>query len=187
MRYELKPGVSWLDVTPSVLRHLWELAQTPDENGKARSSYTFFLGQDHPVYALMGNDLPQLRKPYAWFVRVHDLPAFIHHIAPELETRLEKSIAIGYGGEIKFNFYRNGMRLVFERGKLITAEAWRPTPDDWGHVGFPDLTFLQILFGYRSYQELRLSFADCYWQTETHRALLDILFPKKLSNVLGIV
>ena len=131
--------------------------------------------------------LPQLRKPYAWFVRVHDLPAFIHHIAPALETRLEKSIAIGYGGEIKFNFYRNGMRLVFERGKLITAEAWRPTPDDWGHVGFPDLTFLQILFGYRSYQELRLSFADCYWQTETHRALLDILFPKKLSNVLGIV
>jgi hypothetical protein len=187
MRYELKPGVSWLDVTPSVLRHLWELAQTPDENGKVRSSYTFFLGQEHPVYTLMGNDLPQLRKPYAWFVRVPDLPAFIHHIAPALEARLEKSIAIGYGGEIKFNFYRNGMRLVFERGKLITAEAWRPTPDDWGHVGFPDLTFLQILFGYRSYQELRLSFADCYWQTETHRALLDILFPKKLSNVLGIV
>ena len=187
MRYELKPGVSWLEVTPSVIRHLWELAHTPAENGKACSSYTFFLGQDHPVYALMGNDLPASRKPYAWYVRVPDLPAFIRHIASALEARLEKSIALGYSGEIKFNFYKRGMQLVFERGQLVTVEDWQPTPDDWGHVGFPDLTFLQVLFGYRSFQELRLSFADCWWETETHRALIDILFPRKISSILGIV
>jgi len=34
---------------------------------------------------------------------------------------------------------------------------------------------------------LRLSFADCWWQTETIRALLEILFPKKNSSVLGIM
>jgi hypothetical protein len=187
IRYDLKPGVSWLEVNPSVLRHIWSVCQAPVGDGKIRSGYGFLLGQNHPVYTLMGNDLPQLRKPYAWYVRVHDLPAFLCHIAPALEARLEKSIAIGYGGEIKFNFYRNGMRLVFENGKLLTAEAWQPTPEDWGHVGFPDLTFLQILFGYRSYQELRQSFADCWCETETYRALVEILFPKKLSNVLGIV
>ncbi|MBI5298188.1 MAG: GNAT family N-acetyltransferase [Chloroflexi bacterium] len=187
MRYELKPGVSWLEATPSVLRHIHCLCQTPDpETGKVRTAYTLLLGQDHPVYALMGNDLPQIRKPYAWYVRVPDLPAFIRRIAPALEARLENSIAVGYSGEIKFNFYRNGMRLAFEQGKLQTAEAWQPTPEDWGHIAFPELTFLQVLFGYRSTQELRQSYADCWWHTESHRALVDILFPRKISSVLGI-
>jgi hypothetical protein len=185
IRYDLKPGVSWLEVTPSVLRHIWSVCQTP-VNGKVRSGYCFLLGQEHPVYALMGNNLPQLRKPYAWYVRVPDLPAFIRHIAPVLEMRLAKSLAIGYSGELKLNFYKEGMRLVFERGKLVTAEAWQPTPEDDGQAAFPDLIFLQILFGHRSYQELRQSFADCWCQTETHRALIEILFPKKNSCVLGI-
>ena len=188
MRYELKAGVSWLEVNPSVLRHLWPLCQTPDpETGKVRTAYTFLLGQEYPVYALMGASLPQIRKPYAWYARVPDLPAFLRHIAPALETRLERSIAVGYSGEMKISFYKTGLRLVFERGKLVTAEGWRPTPEDDGHAAFPDLTFLQILFGYRSLQELRLSFADCWWQTETIRALLEILFPKKNSSVLGIM
>lgn len=188
MRYELKAGVSWLEVNPSVLRHLWPLCQTPDpETGKVRTAYTFLLGQEHPVYALMGASLPQIRKPYAWYARVPDLPAFLRHIAPALETRLERSIAVGYSGEMKISFYKTGLRLVFERGKLVTVEGWRPAPEDDGHAAFPDLTFLQILFGYRSLQELRLSFADCWWQTETIRALLEILFPKKNSSVLGIM
>ncbi len=188
MRYELKAGISWLDVNPSVLRHLWSVCQTPHpETGKLRTGYTFLLGQDHPVYALMGLNLPQIRKPYAWYVRVADVPAFIRHIAPALEARLEKSIAVGYSGELKLSFYRSGLRMVFERGKLTTSEAWRPTPEDEGHVSFPDLTFLQALFGYRSMQELRLSFADCWWASESHRALMDILFPKKTSHVMGIM
>ena len=188
MRYELKAGVSWLEVNPSVLRHLWPLCQTPDpETGKVRTAYTFLLGQEYPVYALMGASLPQIRKPYAWYARVPDLPAFLRHIAPALETRLERSIAVGYSGEVKISFYKTGLRLVFERGKLVTVEGWRPAPEDDGHAAFPDLTFLQILFGYRSLQELRLSFADCWWQTETVRALLEILFPKKNSSVLGIM
>ena len=188
MRYELKAGVSWLEVNPSVLRHLWPLCQTPDpETGKVRTAYTFLLGQEHPVYALMGASLPQIRKPYAWYARVPDLPAFLRHVAPALEARLERSIAVGYSGEVKISFYKTGLRLVFERGKLVTVEDWRPSPEDDGHAAFPDLTFLQILFGYRSLQELRLSFADCWWQTETIRALLEILFPKKNSSVLGIM
>jgi hypothetical protein len=188
MRYELKAGASWLEVNPSVLRHLWSICQTTDpETGKVKTAYTFLLGQEHPVCALMGASLPQVRKPYAWYVRVPDLPAFLRHIAPALEARLERSIAVGYSGEIKISFYKTGLRLVFERGKLVTAEGWRPSPEDDGHAAFPDLTFLQLLFGYRSLQELRLSFADCGWQTETVRALLEILFPKKNSSVLGIM
>jgi hypothetical protein len=78
------------------------------------------------------------------------------------------------------------MRFVFEKGKLALVEDWQPSPSEWGHAAFPDLTFLQILFGYRSFAELHQSFADCWWKTEKDRALIDILFPKKHSHVIGI-
>jgi hypothetical protein len=53
-------------------------------------------------------------------------------------------------------------------------------------VAFPGLTFLQILFGYRSLEELQQSFPDCWCDSEEVRALIDILFPKKFSDVFPI-
>ncbi len=47
---------------------------------------------------------------------------------------------------------------------------------------FPELTFLQLLFGYRSFAELDYVRADCYGNEET-AVLLPILFPKKYSDV----
>jgi hypothetical protein len=58
---------------------------------------------------------------------------------------------------------------------------------DDDNADFPGLTFLQMVFGYRSLDELYLSFPDCLWDTNETRALLNILFPKKPSDVLGIV
>jgi len=187
MMYELKSGVSWLDVTPSVIRHLWSIAkELTTQDGKSRSSFTFLLGQDHPVYQAMGDDLPVYRKPYSYFMRVPDLPGFIRLIIPALEERLAASIAPGHSGELKISFYKNGLRLLFEKGRLILVEDWKPSPDEWGNAAFPELTFLQILFGYRSFSELHQSFTDCWWHSEKDRALIDILFPKKLSNVIAI-
>jgi hypothetical protein len=73
-----------------------------------------------------------------------------------------------------------------EKGRLVTIEPWKPTPADGGAAAFPDLTFLQILFGYRSYDELHQSFADCWCENEEVRALINILFPKKVSDVFAI-
>jgi hypothetical protein len=187
MMYELKPGNSWLDVTPSVVRHLWNIAQKlTAQDGKNHPSFTFLLGRDHPVYQVMGDDLPSYRKPYAYYMRVPDLTGFVRHIAPALERRLASSTAPKYDGELKFNFYSWGMHLLFEKGKLVLVEDWKPSSDEWGNVAFPDLTFLQVLFGYRSFAELHESFADCWWHNEKDRTLIDILFPKKLSNVIAI-
>ncbi|MGE5777320.1 MAG: GNAT family N-acetyltransferase [Chloroflexota bacterium] len=187
MLYELKPGTSWLEVTPSIVRYLWEIAkQTPAKDGKSQTSFMFSVGLDHPVYHAMGDDLPGIRKPYAYFIRVPDLIGFLRHIAPVLEGRLAASIAPGYSGELKVNFYRDGMLLRFENGRLTAVEAWKPPTSETGNAAFPDLTFLQLLFGYRSFAELHQSFADCWWQNEKDRALMDILFPKKPSHVIGI-
>lgn len=187
MMYEVKPGVSWLDVTPSVVRHLWGFAQELHTiDPKSRLEFGFFLGGEHPVYQVMGDDLPMVRKPYAYFVRVPDLIGFMRLITPALEKRLASSIAAGHNGELKLSFYKRGIRLQFENGKLVTIEEWKPTPNEWGDAAFPDLTFLQLLFGYRSYAELRQSYADCWCHSNSNRALLEVLFPKKASNVLGI-
>jgi hypothetical protein len=148
--------------------------------------FGFMLGAKHPVYEAMGNSLPGVREPYAWYIRVPDLPVFIRHIAPALETRLAESIVVGYSGELKINFYRDGLRLVFEKGRLQIVESWKPTPEDGESAAFPGLTFLQLVFGYRSFDELHYAFADCYWNSNESYRLLNILFPKKLSDVFPV-
>ncbi|PWB73717.1 MAG: hypothetical protein C3F07_09100 [Anaerolineales bacterium] len=185
--YELKPGVSWLDVTPSVIRYLWNKGQEyARRGGKECTSFGFMGGADHPVYRALGRDLPSVREPYAYQVRVPDLPGFLNHIRPALEKRLAGSIAIGHSREIKVSFYREGLRIVIENGKLTTIEEWMPSPQEEGDIAFPDRTFLQMLFGYRSYDELHAAFADCWCNTEEVRVLMNILFPKKLSDVYPI-
>jgi hypothetical protein len=185
--YELKPGVSWLEVTPGVVRHLWNKGQEyAQRDGKTCTSFGFMLGAQHPAYEALGKNAPSKHDPYAWYLRVPDLPGFLNHIKPALEKRLAESIASGHSLEIKISFYRDGLRLVIEMGRLTTIERWKPTPEDGGIIAFPDLTFLQVLFGYRSYDELQYTFADCWCDSEEVRALVNILFPRKLSDVFPI-
>ena len=52
---------------------------------------------------------------------------------------------------------------------------------------FPDRTFLQLLFGYRSLEELETTFPDCVVRTSEARALLTALFPKLPSDVWPVI
>jgi hypothetical protein len=185
--YELRPGVSWLDVTPGVVRHLWNKGQEyARRDGKTCTSFGFMLGAQHPAYEALGRTVPGQHQPYAWYLRVPDLPGFLNHIKPALEKRLAESIAAGHSREIKISFYRGGLRLVLENGRLTTIESWKPAPEDEGVIAFPGLTFLQVLFGYRGYDELDRSFPDCWYNGEDVRALINILFPKKVSDVYPV-
>jgi hypothetical protein len=185
--YELNSGASWLDVTPPVVRYLWETGgKYAKRNGQSCNSFRFMLGAEHPAYEALGDALPAFRPPYAWYLRVPDLPVFIRHIAPALEKRLAESVAAGFSGELKISFYCDGLRLVFARGRLKTVEAWKSKTNDDESAAFPDLTFLQLLFGYRSFDELRFAFKDCYWSNHTARVLLNALFPKRLSDVFPV-
>ncbi len=185
--YELKPGISWLAVSPTVVRHLWAKGQEyAQRDGKSCTSFGFILGAEHPVYKALGRNLPSVQPPYAWYLRVPDLPGFVHHIKPVLEKRIAESIAAGSSREIKISFYRDGLRLVLDNGRLAVIEPWRPSPLDEGAAAFPGLTFLQVLFGYRSYDELKYAFADCWCDNDEVRTLIDILFPKKQSDVFPV-
>jgi hypothetical protein len=185
--YELKPGVSWLAVTPAVVRYMWNQGQEyAKRDGRSCSSFAFMLGTEHPAYQALGRNLPDVRTPYAFYVRVPDLVAFLNHIKPALEKRIAGSIAAGHSLEIRISFYRQGLRLRIEKGRITAIEAWKPSPEEGGSIAFPERTFLQIVFGYRSYDELHQSFADCWCDSQEVQALINILFPKKPSDVFPV-
>ncbi len=195
--WELAPGVSWLAVAPSVLRHLrlegeryaatGTVLDTPRAGGDAKRSrferIALEFATDHPAYRALPRRAPTGDKPYAWYLRVPDLPAFVRRVAPILEMRLAASVAAGHTGDLTLNFYRDGLRLSFAQGRLAAAEAWRAPDHGGAGASFPPLTFLHLLFGHRSLAELEHLFADCRANTEEAQVLLDALFPPQPSLV----
>lgn len=185
--FALVEGVSWLAVSPSVVRYLWKKGGEFAERDKtARTSFSFNLGEQHPVYEVLEDKLPVVRKPYAFYVRVPDLPAFLNHIKPALEKRLAESVAVGYTGTLRVGFHNDGFRMVFENGKITLIEAIKHSSNEDVDIAFPDLAFLHVLFGHRSFDELCHAFADCYVQDYRARVVLNSLFPKRPSFVSPI-
>ena len=127
-----------------------------------------------------------IRNAYAWYVRVHDVLAFLRHIAPALERHLANSAAAAYTGDLTLDFYRGGLHMVFDKGHITHIEPWRaPAYNSNADASCPSLVFLQLLFGYRSLDELRYAFPDVRVENSKAAVLLNALFPKKFSWVQG--
>ena len=178
--YELADGISWLEANPFVLNTLAQATeQRPD-------SLTLTLGQSHPLYESFPDpplyDLDR-EGDYSFFVRVPDLSAFLLHVAPVLEERLSHSVAAGHTATLELNFYSSGLRLEILHGRIYSIQPWNPIPENSGDAAFPDLTFLQLLFGHRSLQDLSRAFPDCSPGKGDTQALLRALFPRRSSNL----
>jgi hypothetical protein len=185
-RLELRPGVSWAAALPSLLRGLAAIAASHAGEGGPFASISLRLGAEHPAYAALPDRQPRVERPYAWYLRVPDLAAFVARVRPALEARLADSPAAGHSGELTLGFYRGGLRIALEGGRLTAAENTPPTERARTDALFPDLTFLQLLFAHRSLEELSDVFPDCIPRTPAGRALLNGLFPRKLSSVWPI-
>ncbi len=176
----LSEGVPYSAVMPSLLRALvaWSQKKWPDKR-----RLQFELGDAHPAYpALKAYGAKQRALPYAWYIRVPDVPGFLRRIAPALERRLAESGQAGYSGEIKIGFYaRPGVSLTFEEGKIARTAALDAKESDV-HAGFPPLVFLKLLFGCRTYEELRYIYPDV-WATRQTKLVLGALFPQQPSWV----
>jgi GNAT superfamily N-acetyltransferase len=187
--FDVAPGVSVQAVLPSVLRALQAYGNqmpTKSPDTDPFSEISFHLGRNSPLYNVMGSLVVATEVPYAWYIRVPDLPAFLKHIASVLEKRLADSEAAGYTGEVKIDFYRGGLRMVFEQGRLTAIENWLvPVFESNAGAGFPALVFLQVVFGYRSIEELRHMFPDVWVNDETGY-LLKVLFPTRASFVASL-
>jgi GNAT superfamily N-acetyltransferase len=183
-------GVSLQAVVPPLLRVLQAYGmQVPPVSPDIPPFHeiSFWLGSSHPLYEALGESLaPYSEPPYAWYVRVPDVPAFIRHIAPVLEKRLANSPAAFYTGEFTLDLFRGGMHLVFDKGHITRVEPWRaPLYKNTADASCPALVFLQLLFGYRNLDELRYAFPDVRVESSDAALLLNALFPKKHSWVMG--
>lgn len=185
---EMDPEVSLAAAMPSLLRAFEAYGRRiPAKPGSEPfSEICFRLGRTHPVYDALGHALaPVHRPPYAWYLRVPDLVAFLRHIAPTLERRLAGSVAAGHTGDVRINLYRSGLRLSFESGRLTAVEPWQAVPRGAAaEAALPPLVFLQLLFGYRSLDDLRATYPDV-WATPQGEPLIQALFPARPSWVVG--
>jgi GNAT superfamily N-acetyltransferase len=186
----VRPEHSWRAVGRFLVRYLREEAQALNPSraaDKQLTNLTFNLGQAHPVYEALEPELEKQIRPYGWYVRVPDIPAFLRHVAPALERRLAGSVLAGHTGTSKINLYRTRFVMVWEEGRLKEVTAGYPYERlEHGDANFPDLTFLQLLFGFRSYDELSAAFVDCYTSDATTRVLLRSLFPRRPSHVIPL-
>jgi len=188
--YELKSGFSWAAVTPTVIRYLEAKGReyAAKEEDKEWDAFTFDLGIYHPAYEFAAKSLPEKIDPYAWYIRVSDLADFVQHISPVLNTRLSESEFASYDGDLNLDFHRTGLKLSLENGNITGAESWQPSTETRGDLAFPDHSFLHLLCGYRSFDELQDFYPDCYTRKMPEAsALINVLFPKKVSHVLGVV
>lgn len=181
------PGHSWRAVGLFLSRYFKKLANVLlEKEGKRLRGIFFALGLGHPIYEALGSQLEEQRRPYAWYIRVPDLPAFLRHIAPVLEKRVANSVLAGHNGSCRVNLYQQQFALVFEAGKLKEITPYTGTAVEDGDIHFPDTTILSLIFGRNSLDELNAVHADCYARNPEAAVLFNILFPKRPSWVIGL-
>jgi GNAT acetyltransferase-like protein len=186
--YQLVPGLSYRAVTPSVMRYLkaYGEAKAAEKDDAQFHEISWTLGESHPVYELFESCLPKTHRPYAWYIRVADVPALLRHLQPVLERRLADSPLAGHTGELKVDLYRSGFVITIKDGRIEGVEPWVPPQEYNEAVHFPDLTFLHVLMGRKSMTDLREVYPDCYG-SEEGCALVSALFPKKGSLLWGLM
>lgn len=180
VRLETGPSTPWVEIISPILA--WANERAGELSRDARTTVdvvSLELGPDHPVYPLLSGRVLRSRRPYAWYVRVPDVPAFLRHVRPVLERHLAASPAAGFTGDVTLSTYREGVTIRLRRGVIEAVEPW-PAPDVTASARFPDLTFLRLLTGWRDLDELEHAFPDCFVRDE-HRAVIAGLFPRRDS------
>ncbi|MGL4651403.1 MAG: GNAT family N-acetyltransferase [Caldilineaceae bacterium] len=146
----------------------------------------FVQGTPPPVQRMVARTIGGSVRPtsYTWYLRVPDPVAFLRHIGPALERRLEGSGAHRYSGALKVGFYDlTGVAIEFAQGKISDV---RPLEGKDGYdISFPWHMFWNVVFGQHTWEELRTVLPEVYCDGRT-AVLIDALFPKRPSWVRGL-
>lgn len=183
---ELKAGASYLNVWPDLLDGLWEKGKALFADGilvcEELQGLELALERDHPLYHAIPKGHLREIKASPWYIRVPDMVALLRRIRPQMEKHLIGTVAEGYSGGLKLNFFRGGIQLSFERGRISNIEPWNPNEVWEGDARFPDASFLQLVCGWHRFHRMAESYADC-WGTHEAAVLLDCLFPSYHGKV----
>lgn len=175
--FEIIESVNWHDATASLLVDLRTLADgMKSVAGEQCEKIEFEVGSSHPAFNMFDSQFGSEKRGYAWVVRVPDVARLVSHLAPLIEGRLADSDLRGWTGDVRHSFYRSGLHLKFEEGKLVKAENTSSIERHEAEAHYPDLTFTKALFGQYSFSQLRDMYSDCFTHKPVHHVLQDILW-----------
>jgi len=184
---EILPGHPWMTACQEALRFAWSQGKVLAEKFNQKFDVLgLWLGSDHPAYHALPDSLPKVRDPYTFFIRIPDLCHFLYLIKPELEKRLDISVASGYSGELPISFYSGGVKLMFQNGLVTSIEPYREKEHE-AQAYFPYQSFYHLLFGTKSLADLIRFYTDCSVRPcSDARPILEALFPPAVSNVIPL-
>ncbi|HEX2913651.1 MAG TPA: GNAT family N-acetyltransferase [Chloroflexia bacterium] len=122
---------------------------------------------------------PYYLTNYGWYLRVNDPVAAFQLLKHELEARVASSVFAGLSSELELGFYRYGIKLVFEGGKLVEVERLPGKQNP--KVGIPPELLPKLLFGYRELEQLEALNPDLFCGDD--RELVKILFPRLRADI----
>ncbi len=183
--FEIDSSVNWLDASKSMLIDLQGLAKRfKPEGAEYCETIEFGLGRNHPLYRMYESPLGAPKRNYAWYVRVPDIAKLISHLSPLFEERLSRSEMAGWTGDVRISFYRDGVQMSFDGGKLKAVSPTGLIERRDASARYPDLTFLKVLFGQISFTQLRDFYPDCGASDFAMGNLQDILFGGPLPSAV---
>ena len=118
--------------------------------------------------------------PYAWQVKIIDLPGFLSKIKPVLEHRMESSEYMRLSKDITFNFWKYAVKMKIEEGKIVSIE--KAFGEEDRIIGLNPYAFIKLALGYKSRMELEKMYPDFRAQGDL-RGLIDVMFPKQPSYI----
>jgi len=119
-------------------------------------------------------------RPYAWQVKIVDLPGFISKIKPVLEQRIENSEYMGLSRDITINFWKYAVKMKMEEGKIVSIE--RAFGEKDRTIGLNPYVFMKLALGYKSRMELEKMYPDFRVRGDLG-GLIDVMFPKQSSYI----
>jgi predicted acetyltransferase len=119
-------------------------------------------------------------QPYAWQIRITDNLNMFRKMKTLLKKRLKSSTYNRLTEKVNLSFYRYTVQLTIENGAITDIQRLQDSEDK--AVTFNPTVFMQLLLGYRSREELELTYPD-FIVRPSHRHLIDVLFPKLPSYI----
>jgi predicted N-acetyltransferase YhbS len=184
---EIREDIGWENAAEPILRFLRARAEAIGRpSGESYPSLGFELVSDHPLLRLADSRLPTTGRPFAWYVRVPNVVAFLQAIAPVFERRLASSFLAGYSGVFEMSLFQTGYKIKFDRGRIATIEPWLPASIFRTDAAIPQNAFLYLLFGARTLTEVESAYPDCRIKTDLGRVMVETLFPRRHSVIWPI-
>jgi len=122
-------------------------------------------------------------RPYAWQVKTLNIPVLLRKLSPLLESRLHDSDYGDLTENLNLNFSKFNVKVTVEHGEIVGVEKNSETGDRT--IGLNPYVFPQLLLGHRSLGELMDAYPDIKVR-DSHRAIMEALFPKKPGYVFHV-